>query len=92
MHNDGRSVSPELHARTREELIERFGALSGMSATVRGTWVHNGVRYEDELVRLVVDAEDTEENQQFFVAFKATLLERFEQIDIYIVSFPVDIL
>ena len=31
-------------------------------------------------------------NQQFFVTFKATLLERFEQIEIYVASYAVDIL
>jgi hypothetical protein len=49
------------------------------------------MRYQDELLRLSVDVEDNEANQEFFVFFKATLLERFEQIDIYIASFPVNI-
>jgi hypothetical protein len=51
-----------------------------------------GSRYEDELRRITVDVEDSPENQQFFAAFKQRLLERFEQIEIYIVSYPVDIL
>jgi hypothetical protein len=54
--------------------------------------VHEGVRYEDESMRLVVDVDDTSENQDFLVALKPTLLERFEQIEIYIASYPVDIL
>jgi hypothetical protein len=31
-------------------------------------------------------------NQHFMAAFKKTLLERFEQIEIYMVSFPVEII
>jgi hypothetical protein len=51
-----------------------------------------GMRYEDELRRFVIDVEDTSDNHEFFVGFKAKLLERFEQIEIYIASYPVDLL
>ena len=44
--------------------------------------------YEGEFV----DVEDTAENALFFARYKATLLERFEQIEIYIASFVVEIL
>ena len=43
-------------------------------------------------VRLTVDVDDTPENRLFFSDFKTILLQRFEQIEIYIVSYPVDIL
>jgi hypothetical protein len=59
---------------------------------VRGIWVHEGTRYEDELLRYVVDVDDTPENEHFFASFKATLLERFGQIEIYVASYLVDIL
>ena len=59
--------------------------------TVLGLWQYEGGRFEDELRRLTVDVEDTPENQQFFVDFKGKLLERFDQIEIYIVSYPIDI-
>jgi hypothetical protein len=48
-------------------------------------------RYEILLPLKLNDVDDTPENQLFFANFKATLLERFEQIDIYIASYPVDI-
>ncbi len=41
---------------------------------------------------MVVDVEDTPEDRQFFVEFKVVLLERFEQLEIYIVSYPIDVL
>lgn len=90
--NDGRPVSGELLEQTREELMSRFTALQIQPHTVLGLWVYEGSRYEDELRRITVDVEDTPDNQQFFVSFKQKLLERFEQIEIYIVSYPVDIL
>jgi hypothetical protein len=91
-HNDGRVVSGELFEQTREELIVQFGAVSFLPHTVLGIWVHEGSRYEDELLRLVVDVDDAPENEHFFARLKATLLDRFEQIEIYIASYPVDLL
>jgi hypothetical protein len=59
---------------------------------VFGVWLHEGTRYEDQSARMVVDVEDTPEDRQFFVEFKVVLLERFEQLEIYIVSYPIDVL
>jgi hypothetical protein len=91
-HNDGRAVSGELFERTREDLIAQFGAVSLLPHTILGIWVHEGARYEDELLRVVVDVDDNAENQQFFVGYKGALLERFEQIEVYIVSYSVEVL
>jgi hypothetical protein len=91
-YNDGRPVSEGLFEQTREELVGQFGAISIEPGLVRGVWVHEGTRYEDELLRYVIDVDDTPENQQFFVDFKARLLARFDQIELYIAPYPVDIL
>lgn len=40
----------------------------------------------------MIDVEDTAENHEFMTSFKAVLCERFQQIEIYIASYPVDIL
>jgi hypothetical protein len=90
-HNDGRPVSDEKLNQTREELVDQFEAVSVQPQSILGIWVHEGVRYEDSSVRVIVDVEDTPENRQFFSDWKATLLARFEQIEIYIASYPVDI-
>jgi hypothetical protein len=92
MHNDGRPVSPEKFQQTLDDVISQFGALSVYPQPIRGLWVHEGTRYEDELIRIIVDVDDTPENQHFFLRCKSILLERFEQIAVYIVSYPVDIL
>src|SRR5438067_1085196 len=91
-YNDGRSIGDDKFDQTRAELVDRFDGISFQPQSIIGMWVHEGVRYEDTSVRLSVDVEDTPENRQFFVDFKKTLLDRFEQIEIYIASFPVDIL
>ncbi len=89
MHNDGRPVSPEKFLQTFEELITQFGAGSFYPQTIRGVRLHQGTRYEDECRRIVVDVVDTEASERFFAEWKPTLLERFEQIEIYITSIPI---
>jgi hypothetical protein len=91
-HNDGRPVSDDKLNQTREELVEEFDGISVQPQSVLGVWVHEGTRYEDTSVRLTVDVEDTEDNRQFFAEFKKTLMQRFEQLEIYIASYPIDIL
>ncbi len=76
-------MSGEAFEQTREELVAQFGAVSILPHSVLGVWVHEGTRYEDELLRLVIDVDETSENQRFFEGYKAILLERFEQIEIY---------
>jgi hypothetical protein len=90
MHNDGRPVSPDKLKETLEEIIAEFGALSLAPHTMQGIWVHDGTRYDEQSRLLIVDVDDTPENQQFFVEWKSALLQRFEQIEIYIVSYVVD--
>lgn len=94
-HNDGRSIIlQEMHTlqQTLHEVVEHFGAMSYSPNSVLGVWTHDGKRFDDELFQLTVDVEDTPENMAFFVAFKKRLLERFQQLDLYIVSYPIDVL
>jgi hypothetical protein len=91
-YNDGRPVEDEKVYQTREELISRFDAVEMLPGLAQGTWVHEGTRYDDDLRRVIVDVDDTPENRQFFLDFKGVLRERFEQVEVYIVSYPVEIL
>ena len=68
----------------------QFSAISFVPQPIRGIWLHGGTRYEDESLWIFVDVDDTPENDQFFVRFKAALLERFEQIEIYMVWFLLE--
>lgn len=81
-----------MHLQAWDELAARFGAVSYQPQTIRGLWIHEGRRYEDELIRLFLDVEDTPENRAFFAAYKLGLQERFDQIVIYIRSYSVDII
>ena len=62
-HNDGTQVGPEIFFQTQEELVATFGALATSPELQRGVWVHEGQRYEDEHLRLILDVEATPENR-----------------------------
>lgn len=91
-HNDGRPVSDEALNQTRKELLDRFEGLSFTLEPTQGTWLHEGKRYEDLTTKVIVDVLDTPENREFFADFKSKLIKRFEQIEIYIVSYPIEII
>ena len=90
-YNDGSEIEPEKFLLTSRELTQRFGAVSFLPETFRGIWLREGREYQDENVRVFVDVEDTEENQSFFAEYKARLMERFKQLDLWIVSFEIRI-
>ena len=90
-YNDGQAIEPEKFLISRREIAARFGALTFVPQPVHGEWSHQGVRYEDVNIRIVVDVEDNPENAEFFRRLKQTLKERFQQIDIWIVSYEIRI-
>ena len=91
-YNDGVSVEPEKLFQTQEELVSAFGALTTSPELLRGVWMHEGQRFEDEHLRLIVETEATLQNRAFFTAFKERLKSRFRQIDVRIVSYEIDVI
>jgi len=90
-YNDGRPVEPEKLLTTRRELGRQFGALTFLPQPIQGEWTHEGIRYEDVNLRVLVDVEDAPETAAFFARLKEVLKERFQQIDIWIVSYEIRI-
>jgi len=90
--NDGQQVPVELLTETLLQLEERFGAVSCETQTIRGSWQHEGESYRDELVRAFVDAEDLPANRQFFLDLKGQLKSRFRQHDIWMTTYPIEVL
>jgi hypothetical protein len=74
------------------EMRQKFGAASCETQTIRGQWQYQGAIYHDELVRVFADVEDTPRNREFFLNFKTRLKTRFEQLDIWLTSHPIDVL
>jgi hypothetical protein len=90
--NDGQAIPNEVVADTLLEIRGRFGAVSCESQTTQGTWVHEGHVYRDDLMRVYVDVPDLPENRSFFAAFKEKLKQRFQQIDIWLTTYPIEVL
>jgi hypothetical protein len=88
--NDGRPIPDELFYETRENLLARFEGLTWVAHPIEGMWKHEGITYHDATVRLVVDVDDTPENHGFITELKPVLLKRFDQLEIYIISYPIE--
>jgi hypothetical protein len=90
--NDGSPVPESLLKQTFQELKEHFGNASSETQVVRGSSEYYGVEFKDKNARLFVDVRDLEEHREFFHNFKERLKERFQQIDIWITSHPLDVI
>lgn len=89
--NDGRDVPPEWLAEAVLEVVDRFGAASYETQKVEGHWRYGGVAYRDDLVRVVVDVPDSDENRVWIKEFKERWKARLEQLELWVVSYPIEI-
>jgi len=74
------------------QIRDRFGAISAETQKIQGHWHHEGQSYRDELVCVFVDAPDVPETRQFFMEFKETLKSELKQIDIWMTTYPIEVL
>ncbi|MFQ5631629.1 MAG: hypothetical protein ACE5I1_22885 [bacterium] len=89
--NDGREVPAEWLAEAVLEIVDRFGAASYETQKVEGHWRHGGVLYRDNLVRVVVDVPDSAKNRQWMKQFKSRWKTRLEQLELWMVSYRIDV-
>ncbi len=89
--NDGVAVPEEWLAEAVLELVGQFGAASYETQRVEGHWRHAGVEYRDELVRIFVDVPDSAGNRRWMKDFKARWKARLKQLDLWLVSYRIDI-
>jgi len=73
------------------EIVANFGAASYETQTVEGHWLHEGTMYRDDSTRLVVDLPDTARNRKWMKQFKSRWMARLEQLEIWMVSYRIDI-
>ena len=90
--NDGQPVPDTSIVETLLELRRQFGAVSSETQIIRGQWESEGHVYRDDHLRVFLDVADSSENRQFFLRFKDLLKQRFQQIDIWMTSHPIDVL
>lgn len=73
------------------ELVAHFGAATYETQKVEGHWRYGGIQYRDVLVRVVVDLPDSTPNRRWMKDFKNRWKTRLEQVDLWMVSYRVDI-
>jgi hypothetical protein len=88
--NDGHPIPEEAFAKTVSELRETFGAESCDTHAIEGQWENKGLIHHEPVARVFVDVADTPQNREFFVQLKERLEERFQQDEIWLVTFPVE--
>ncbi len=89
--NDGRDVPSDWIAEAVLQIVEHFGAASYEAQQVEGHWRHGGTVYRDNLVKVVVDVPDTANNKRWMRKFKSEWKARLEQLDLWMVSYSVEI-
>ena len=89
--NDGRDVPAEWVAEAVLEIVDHFGAASYETQKVEGHWRHSGILYRDDLVRIIVDVADNARNRQWMRQFKDRWKVRLEQLELWLVSYRIDI-
>ena len=89
--NDGRDVPADWLAESVLEIVEHFGAASYETQKVEGHWRHGGAVYRDNLVKIVVDVPNSPANRRWMKDYKSRWKARLEQLDLWLVSYPIDV-
>ena len=82
----------ELLGKVLSHLEQKFEAVSWETQIIRGAWQQAGTSYRDDLMRVFVDVPDTLEYREFFRSLKETLKADFQQLDIWLTSYSIDVL
>ncbi len=90
-YNDGRDIPAPLLGEAVNEVVQQFGAVNFRRDAVEGQWQHEDVLYRDNLACIIVDVPDTAKNRKWMKAFKERWKDRLDQIEIWMVSYRVDI-
>jgi hypothetical protein len=89
--NDGNDIPEELLAEAVNEIVEQFNAVTFHRETVAGRWRHEETLYRDDLALLVIDLPDTTKNRKWMKAYKERWKKRLQQLDIWMVSYLIEI-
>ncbi len=75
----------------RPSIIDQFNAVSFFKGAAEGYWRQGETLFRDELGLIVVDVPNNAKNRKWMKAFKVRWKERLEQLEIWMVSYPIDI-
>ena len=89
--NDGTEVPDEVLGEAVKEIVRQFGAVAYFENTAQGFWQHGDTLYRDDLGLLIVDVSDTAKNRQWMKTYKARWKARLDQLEIWMVSYRIDV-
>ena len=89
--NDGTEFPEETLGEAVFEVLDHFRGVSFENATVVGHWFHEEKLHRDLLSRLTVDVPDTIKNRRWMKAFKGRWKARLKQLEIWMVSFRIEV-
>jgi hypothetical protein len=89
--NDGSEVPPDWLTLATLEIGDRFGSVSYETQIIEGRWQQAGTVYRENLARIVVDIPDNKANRAWMKAFKKRWKAKLEQLEIWMISYRIDI-
>ena len=89
--NDGREVPEELLGEAVREIVKQFNAVAYFENAAEGYWHDGDTLYRDDLGLVVVDVPDTANNRKWMKAYKARWKVRLDQLEIWMVSYRIDV-
>jgi len=92
VYNNGKKIEKEKFYIANQELVKKFEATTTDTIIATGSWVYKGVLYEDKLLRIRIDTEETKKSKDFFKKYKEVLKKRFKQYDIWITSYEIEVI
>src|SRR5260221_11411492 len=89
--NDGKAVPREVLAEAVLDITGQFGGASYETQPIEGHWIHNGVHYQDNHTKLVIDMPGTTKNRRWMKDFKARRKQQLEQLELWMISYRIEV-
>lgn len=90
-YNDEQEIPRKLRGLALKEIVNKFGAASFEPKGIEGFWLHEGILYTDSLSKIVIDIDDNDENREWMREYKARWKEKLEQLELWLVSYEIDV-
>lgn len=89
--NDGTEIPESVLGEAVFAILDHFTGVQFDRLSTVGHWLHGGQVYRDNLARLIVDVRDTLKNRKWMREFKANWTKRLDQIELWMVSYRIDV-
>jgi hypothetical protein len=89
--NDGKPVPRKWYGKAFREVVGQFSGGSLAPQPVVGAWRHKGVIDHERNVLFICDIPDTEANRRWMHDFKARWKAKLEQLELWMVSYRIEV-